>query len=290
MSRSLRNLVVPLTAAGVLLLGACGSGAVAKPGAAPVDVHAAMAGLPGEHAHGIARDSGDGKVYLATHQGLFRYDKGTHAQVGPTVDFMGFSIVGPGHFYASGHPAPGVDLPQPAGLMESRDAGKTWSVVSRGGQSDFHALTSSSKGVMGYDGALMSTADGKAWQPLAIPAQPASLAAAPDGSRTLATTASGVMLSKNRGASWAPLTTAPQLLLAAWADQTTATGITNTGHLAVSTDSGETWKTGAGRVDSAQATSASRTSGGVLEVLVVTDSGIERTIDSGATFIPLGTS
>jgi hypothetical protein len=252
--------------------------------------HASMAGLPSEHVHGVARDPGDGKVYLATHTGLFRYDKGVHAQVGPTVDFMGFSIAGPGHFYASGHPAAGVDLPQPVGLMESLDAGKTWSVQSRGGQSDFHALTSSSKGVLGYDGALMSTADGKAWKPLAITPAPGSLAAAPDGSRIVATTDSGVLLSNDQGATWAPLTTAPKLLLAAWADKVTVTGVTNTGHLAVSADSGATWTTSTGKVDSVQATSASRTSKGALEVLVVTDSGIQRTIDSGASFVPLGTN
>src|SRR5450756_1242855 len=66
----------------------------------------------------------------------------------------GFSVAGPGHFYASGHPGDGVDLPAPVGLMETRDAGKTWSVRSLGGESDFHALTSSSKGMLGYGGVL----------------------------------------------------------------------------------------------------------------------------------------
>ena len=36
--------------------------------------------------------------------------------------------------------------------METLDAGKTWSVRSRGGQSDFHALTSSSQGVVAFVG------------------------------------------------------------------------------------------------------------------------------------------
>jgi hypothetical protein len=53
----------------------------------------------------------------------------------------------------------GVDLPAPVGLTETTDAGKTWKVRSLGGESDFHALTSSSKGVLGYDGVLRSTAD-----------------------------------------------------------------------------------------------------------------------------------
>jgi photosystem II stability/assembly factor-like uncharacterized protein len=287
MSRSPSKIAVTLlAAAAVLLLAACGSGAAAGAGAAPV-ASTQTGGLPGEHVHGVARDPGDGSVYLATHQGLFRYSKGTSVRVGPDVDFMGFSIVGPGRFYGSGHPGDGVDLPAPVGLMESTDAGKTWSVRSRGGESDFHALTSSSKGVLGYDGALRASTDGKTWTQPAIAAEPRCLAAAPDGSRVLATTAAGVLLSQDQGATWAQLPAAPQLLLAAWADRTTATGVTTTGHLAVSSDAGATWTTGTARVDSAQAMSASRTTG-TLEIIVVTDSAIQRSIDSGATFSPLG--
>lgn len=290
MSRSPSKIAVPLlAAAAVLLLAACGSGAAAGTGAAPV-ASTQTGGLPGEHVHGVARDPGDGSVYLATHQGLFRYSEGTSVRVGPIVDFMGFSIAGPGHFYASGHPGDGVDLPAPVGLMESQDAGKTWSVRSRGGESDFHALTSSSKGVLGYDGALRASTDGKTWTQPTIAAEPRSLAAAPDGSRILATTASGVLLSQDDGTTWAPLPAAPQLLLAAWADKTTAMGVTNTGHLAVTTDAGATWTTGTARVDSAQAMSAARASGGTLEVIVVTDSEIERSVDSGASFSALGAS
>jgi len=290
MSRTQRHLLLPVVAAAALLLTACGSGPAAGSGdsAAGSADPKQSAGLPSEHVHGVARDPGDGKVYLATHEGLFRYDEGGPAKVGPVVDFMGFSIAGPGRFYASGHPAAGVDLPAPVGLMESTDAGKTWSVRSRGGESDFHALTSSGKGVLGYDGVLRSSVDGKTWKQLAIAAEPRSLAASPDGSRVLATTESGVMLSTDQGANWAPLPAAPRLLLAAWADNATAAGVTLTGALAVSTDAGATWATSTGRVDSAQALSASRAGDKTLEALVVTDSGIQRTTDSGATFTPLG--
>jgi len=289
MSRSARFLPVAVLAAAVALLTACGSGTGAGTAAAPV-ASTQSGGLPGEHVHGVARDPGDGSVYLATHQGLFRYSKGTSVRVGPVVDFMGFSIAGPGHFYASGHPGDGVNLPAPVGLMETVDAGKTWSVLSRGGESDFHALTSSSKGVLGYDGALQASADGKSWRQQSIAAEPRCLAAAPDGSRILATTTSAVMLSQDQGTTWTPLPAAPQLLLAAWADKKTAIGVTNTGHLAVSTNAGGTWTTGRAKVDSAQAMSASRTSDGTLDVLIVTDGGIARTVDSGASFSPLGTS
>ena len=289
MFRSSRSLILPLVAAAALLLAACGSGA--DTGTAGGDGGSVESGaLPGEHVHGVARNPGDGKVYLATHQGLFRYDKAGPVRVGPVVDFMGFAVAGPGRFYASGHPGDGVDLPSPVGLMETLDAGKTWSVQSRGGESDFHALTSSSKGVLAFDGALASSTDAKTWSPLAIGAEPASLAAAPDGSRILAMTTSGVLLSGDQGATWAPSPGAPQLLVAAWADNATAMGVTNTGALAVSTDAGATWTTAAGKVDSVQAMCATRASDGTVEVLVVTDSAIERTVDSGATFSPLGAS
>lgn len=291
MSRSSRSLIRPLVAvvAVVALLAACGSGT--DTGTAGGDGGSVASGaLPGEHVHGVARNPGDGKVYLATHQGLFRYDKAGPVRVGPVVDFMGFAVAGPGRFYASGHPGDGVDLPAPVGLMETLDAGKTWSVRSRGGESDFHALTSSSKGVLAFDGALASSTDAKTWSPLAIGAEPASLAAAPDGSQILAMTTSGVLVSGDQGATWAPLPGAPQLLVAAWADNATAMGVTNTGTLAVSTDAGATWTTSAGKVDSVQAMAATRASDGTVEVLVVTDSAIERTIDSGATFNPLSVS
>jgi hypothetical protein len=44
-------------------------------------------------------------VNLATHEGLFvLYSDSSWKQVGPKVDLMGFAIIGPGTFYASGHP------------------------------------------------------------------------------------------------------------------------------------------------------------------------------------------
>jgi hypothetical protein len=238
----------------------------------------------------VARNPGDGKVYLATHQGLFRYDKGVPVRVGPIVNMMGFSIAGPDRFYASGHPGDSINLPRTVGLMETLDAGKTWSVLSTGRGPDFHALTSSHKGVLGYDGVLRSSFDGEMWRQLAVAARPSSLAAAPDGSRILATTASGVMLSTDQGSSWAPLHRAPPLLLTAWADNSTAAGVTGTGHLAVTTNAGTTWTTAKARIQSAQAISASRTRHGTPEILLVTGSGIQRSLDSGASFTPLGTN
>ncbi|MFP5282912.1 MAG: hypothetical protein ACLGIF_05620 [Actinomycetes bacterium] len=113
--------------------------------------------LPSGHVHGVAVNPADAKVYLATHDGLFRYDRTGPKQVGPVIDLMGFTVAGPNHFYASGHPGPGVDLPQPVGLIESTDAGRSWTPLSRQGESDFHTLAASKAGVAGFDGAIRLT-------------------------------------------------------------------------------------------------------------------------------------
>jgi len=257
-------------------------------GGPPEPKSVAAGTLPGEHIHGISRDPGSGKVNLATHEGLFVLQPdASWLQVGPTVDLMSFSISAPGTFYASGHPGEGVDLPAPVGLIKSTDAGNTWSVLSLGGQSDFHALTASSAGVMGFDGVLRVTADGKNWSEGGLSAEPRALASAPDGSQVLATTDQGLLSSTDGGKTWAPLTSAPPLFLTAWADSKTVVGVTTQGGLAISTDAGLTWKADLATVTSGQALSASRDKAGVLEILVVTDTGVLQSRDEGATLSEL---
>ena len=63
-----------------------------------------------------------------------------------------------------------------------------------------------------------------------------------------------------------------RFLLAAWVDKATAIGVTPTSALAVTTRRA-TGTTAEARADAAQAISASRTSGGALEVIALTDSG-----------------
>lgn len=52
-------------------------------------------GLPSDHVHGVAFNPADDKVYLATHDGLFRYDDTGPAQVGPVIDLMGSPPLAP---------------------------------------------------------------------------------------------------------------------------------------------------------------------------------------------------
>jgi hypothetical protein len=67
---------------------------------------------------------------LATHDGLFVAAADGWAALGPVIDLMGFSVAGPDHFYASGHPGQVSDLPNPVGLIESKDGGQTWAPLS----------------------------------------------------------------------------------------------------------------------------------------------------------------
>jgi hypothetical protein len=253
-------------------------------GAPPEPKSVAAGSLPGEHVHGISRDPGSGRVNLATHEGLFvSQADGSWKQVGPVVDLMSFAITGPGSFYASGHPADGVDLPAPVGLIRSTDAGRTWTVLSRGGESDFHALAASSAGVMGFDGALRTSSDGKSWVDGGLSAEPRSLASSPDGSQVLATTNQGVLSSTDGGRTWVALASTPTLFLTAWADAKTVVGVTTQGRLAISPDAGRTWRADLAKVPSAQALSASRDKAGQLEILVVSDTGVLQSRDDGAT-------
>lgn len=101
--------------------GAGGDGAVAEQGPAL------------EHIHGLGINPADGRLFIATHNGLFAAgrDQTRPELVGDTGhDIMGFSVVGADHFIGSGHPGPGQDLPGNLGLIESRDAGNTWKNVS----------------------------------------------------------------------------------------------------------------------------------------------------------------
>jgi hypothetical protein len=226
--------------------------------------------LPSAHVHAIARDPGSGNVVVAAHDGLYVYDGATPKRVGPVIDLMGFTVAGPGHYYASGHPGTATDLPQPVGLIESRDGGKTWTVLSRGGGSDFHALTTAGSTVVGFDGVLRSTADGRTWREGNLDAQPRTVAGSRSGSTVLATTSEGLTQSTDAGLSWRWMDRAPLLLMVAFGDGDTVTGLTPDGQVHTSTDAGRTWRATDLLAPDAQALHASG-EGEQLEILVAND-------------------
>ena len=210
---------------------------------------------------------------VAAHDGLYVYDGTTPERVGPVIDLMGFTVAGPGHYYASGHPGTATDLPQPVGLIESRDGGKTWKVLSRGGRSDFHALTTTGQAVVGFDGAVRATTNGRTWTDGNLDAQPRTLAGSREGATVLATTEEGLMRSTDGGATWQQMDQASWLLMAAFGDADTVAGLTPDGQVHTSADAGRTWRATDLLAPDAQALYASG-EGESLEVLVADGSTV----------------
>ncbi|TFV91478.1 exo-alpha-sialidase [Blastococcus sp. CT_GayMR16] len=226
-------------------------------------------------------------MVIATHEGLYRLDEdAASTRVGPTIDLMGFAVAGPGHYFASGHPGSGVDLPQPVGLIESTDGGETWTPLSRQGQSDFHALTVSASGVLGFDGSLARSGDGREWQELEIPAEPASLSASPDGQRVLATTQQGLLRSNDAGASWSLVDGAPVLQLVGWGADESAVGVRPDGTVFTSADGGRTWQDTTALRAAPQALYVG-TGDGASRVIAVTTAAVLDSRDGGKTFAVL---
>jgi photosystem II stability/assembly factor-like uncharacterized protein len=195
---------------------------------------APAAGDPGQvHIHGLGVNPADGSLFIATHTGLFRAppDADGSQRVGDSYqDTMGFAVVGPDHFLGSGHPDGRDDLPPFLGLIESRDAGRTWSPVSLHGEVDFHVLEAAGERVYGYGSDfatreprfLASTNGGKRWERLDAPEPLISLALSPDDPATIVASGErGVHHSTDGGGSWEAVD-APAAGLLAW----TAAGLT----------------------------------------------------------------
>ena len=92
------------------------------------------------------------KVLLGTHDGLYEYlGKGEVRTIGSSKeDFMGLTSDG-SKIFMSGHPGFQSKLPNPIGLMESINNGRTWESVSLKGQVDFHLLESANGEIYGVD-------------------------------------------------------------------------------------------------------------------------------------------
>lgn len=278
--------VIAAGLAAALLAAGCGA-PENRAGADPSGSAAASEPLPSRHVHAVARNPADGHVLLATHDGLFRLAPGSApVRIGPVIDLMGFTVVGPDHFYASGHPGAGTDLPDPVGLIESTDGGRTWTALSRQGRSDFHALSSSAAGVVGYDGdELTMSADGRTWKALTPPVTPFAVAVSPDGRTKLITSEQGLARSTDQGRTWARVATPTLLQLIDFTDATAVVAAAPDGGILTSSDAGATWRA-VGEIGGApHALGAHRTAAG-SEILAVTHAGLLRSTDEGATFIP----
>ena len=203
-----------------------------------------------EHIHGLGVDPADGRLFIATHNGLFTAPEGdtTPSQVGETTqDIMGFSVVGPNQFIGSGHPGLDQNLPPHLGLIESRDGGSTWKNVSLLGDADFHVLESAGDQVYGFDGLqgrlMVSRSAGRDWQQRTPPAGVFALAIHPDDpSRVVASTERGLFASIDEGRKWRGLSEDRAGLLA-WPSEQRLYLLGARGEAQVSSDGGRTWQT-----------------------------------------------
>jgi hypothetical protein len=105
------------------------------------------------HVHGLGVNPADGALFVATHTGLFRAAPGgrrARRVADRYQDTMGFTVTGPDRFLGSGHPDGRDGLPPFLGLIQSTDAGRSWSPVSLLGERDFHVLEATGERIYGY--------------------------------------------------------------------------------------------------------------------------------------------
>lgn len=198
------------------------------------DDGAEQASVPLEHVHGLGVD--DGTLHAGTHHGVFQVTRNsTKGPVGSLEqDFMGFTVVGPGHFLASGHPGPGQDGPPNLGLLESTDRGQTWKTRSLSGEADCHALAHS-KGTTycmnSVTGELLASTDLKRWDVRSK--EPVfDLAPSPnDPDKLIATTAQGLKSSEDGGRSFRLIAGAPALILIEWPADDALVGVDPNGRI-----------------------------------------------------------
>lgn len=230
-----------LALAVALGLGACGDDQPSE---------SASSGGEASHIHGLGVDPRDGTLFIATHHGLFAAREGERRaqRFGDSrQDIMGFSVVGPGHFIGSGHPAPDQDLPANLGLIRSQDGGRSWDSVSLSAEADFHALESSGERIYGFDGThgrLMVSDDGGAsWAQRSPPAAMFGLAIDPrDPDHVVAGTDRGVFASADAGETWRRLRDDLTGLLA-WPARGRLYLVEGSGRVRVSGDGGRQWRT-----------------------------------------------
>lgn len=202
------------------------------------------------HIHGLGIDSADNALYVAGHYGLFKINSAETAErvAGRINDYMGFTIVGPKTFLASGHPGdPNATSPH-LGLIRTTDAGQTWTTVSEGGKADFHALQAAGDHLYGYDSqsarVKASTDQGRSWTNGAQESVIDLAANGADPVRLYATTPDGLRVSTNGGQDFAPVEGAPLLSHVDSPAKDLLIGPDAEGVIRNSTDGGRTWQTG----------------------------------------------
>jgi hypothetical protein len=230
---------------GALILAGCDSEQPAPPSASVADDPGLI------HVHGLGINPADDTLYAATHTGLFTVRDGAGQRVADRLqDTMGFTVAGPDHFLGSGHPDfRDNQLYQPdrrplLGLIESRDAGRSWQPLSLLGEADFHALQVAHGQVYGYDatgGRFMVTSNRRHWQVRSKVGLTSFAVSPTDPELVVAATEHGLARSRDGGRRWQPVD-GPAALLLDWERPDALWAITDQGQLWHSTDAGASWR------------------------------------------------
>ncbi|WP_369245007.1 F510_1955 family glycosylhydrolase [Streptomyces sp. R41] len=274
-----------LTVAGAafasLVLAACGGGSSDTGEEAAASTSASEL----SHVHGLGVDPADGRVYVATHDGLHTVAKGQKPKlVGDRKDdFMGFTVIGKNTFIASGHGAEGSDRPGNLGLIQTKNSGRAWTSRSLSGDADFHSLDSAKGTVYGYEGGrIRVSTDLKNWDDRAT-LEALDLAVSPSGDKLLATTAEGVVKSTDGGRTFGK-GAGPVQAFVSWPTEKALFGIDTSGKLSTSADGGRTWKqltaVPGGQPQALTAVDADH-------ILAATMTGLYESRDGGKTFTEL---
>ncbi|MDD7966151.1 F510_1955 family glycosylhydrolase [Actinomycetospora lemnae] len=272
-------MVVTLLALAATLLAGCTAERQAPAGtASPVPAIS--------HVHGLGIDPADGRLRIATHHGLFHLAGTGLEKVGasPTADrdLMGFLVVGPATYLASGHPSPDeVVTPDPLGLVRSTDGGQSWQTVGLDGEVDFHALDQGPDGIYGVDaaGGLRTSTDGRLWESLATP-RALDVAADPvRRGRVALAVVGGTAVAEVDGRF--AVRPGPQLVFLSWAPDGELYGLAPDARVFSSADGGSTWlargSVPGGRPQALTAVGEGR-------VLAAAAAGIHESRDGGRTF------
>ncbi|CAN7238011.1 sialidase [Mangrovibacillus sp. Mu-81] len=174
-----------------------------------------------EHLHGAGYPNNDDAFFIATHNGLYKYEENKWTEANRNKhDYMGFSPYKDG-FYSSGHPENGSDLKNPLGIIKSTDQGKSLDKLAFYGETDFHYLSA------GYEsgqlfvinqepnstletGLYSSSDEGENWNKRKMsgidPAKLIGLAAHPDKKNLLAINSQeGIFFSEDGGDTFSPI-------------------------------------------------------------------------------------
>ncbi|MGP4103360.1 F510_1955 family glycosylhydrolase [Nonomuraea sp. KM90] len=227
---------------GIALTG-CGQSAQEPGGTTDADV-----GMG--HVHGLGIDPADGALYVAGHHGLFKVASPTTVTrvADRDQDHMGFTIMGPKTFLASGHPSAedvSPERPPHLGLIKSTDSGLTWKTVSEDGSADFHSIQPAGDNLYAYDSQTSkvwrSIDGGGTWTQGTVEKVIDLGASAEESSRIYATTPDGLKVSEDGGLNYNDLTKAPLLSHIDVLPGEILVGAAADGQVHISRDSGKTW-------------------------------------------------